>query len=104
MARYSTSLCLLARAAIHRIEGTMSGPESRFYESQGLRLHYADWGNEEAPPLILIHGGRDHCRSWDAIAQSLQPHFHVLAPDLRDMVIPTGRRAVATPSPNMCTI
>jgi pimeloyl-ACP methyl ester carboxylesterase len=61
----------------------MSGPESRFYESQGLRLHYADWGNDEAPPLILIHGGRDHCRSWDAIAQSLQPHFHVLAPDLR---------------------
>jgi pimeloyl-ACP methyl ester carboxylesterase len=61
----------------------MSGPESRFYESQGLRLHYADWGNEEAPPLILIHGGRDHCRSWDAIARSLQPLFHVLAPDLR---------------------
>jgi len=61
----------------------MSGPESRFYESQGLRLHYADWGNEAAPPLILIHGGRDHCRSWDAMARALQPHFHVLAPDLR---------------------
>ena len=63
--------------------GTLSGPESRFYQSQGLRLHYADWGNAAAPPLILIHGGRDHCRSWDLIARSLQPHFHVLAPDLR---------------------
>lgn len=61
----------------------MSSPQSRFYQSQGLRLHYADWGNEQAPPLILIHGGRDHCRSWDLIARSLQPHFHVLAPDLR---------------------
>ena len=61
----------------------MSGPVSRFYISQGLRLHYADWGNEAAPPLILVHGGRDHCRSWDLIARSLQPHFHVLAPDLR---------------------
>ena len=61
----------------------MSGPESRFFESQGLRLHYADWGNEAAPPLLLVHGGRDHCRSWDRIARSLQPHFHVLAPDLR---------------------
>jgi len=61
----------------------MSGPESRFFRSQGLRLHYADWGNEEAPPILLIHGGRDHCRSWDVIARSLQPHFHVLAPDLR---------------------
>ena len=37
-----------------------AGPTDRFYESQGLRLHYADWGNEAAPPLILIHGGRDH--------------------------------------------
>ena len=61
----------------------MSGPQSRFFESQGLRLHYADWGNEDAPPILLVHGGRDHCRSWDLIARSLQPHFHVLAPDLR---------------------
>jgi pimeloyl-ACP methyl ester carboxylesterase len=61
----------------------MKDPESRFYESQGLRLHYADWGNDGAPPLILIHGGRDHCRSWDVIAHALQPHFHVIAPDLR---------------------
>lgn len=61
----------------------MSDPESRFFQSQGLRLHYADWGNENAPPLLLVHGGRDHCRSWDLIARSLQPHFHVLAPDLR---------------------
>ena len=57
-------------------------PKDRFYESQGLRLHYADWGNEAAPPLLLIHGGRDHCRSWDAVARALQPHFHVIAPDL----------------------
>ncbi len=61
----------------------MAEPAARFYESQGLRLHYADWGNETAPPLILIHGGLDHCRNWDAIARELQPHFHVVAPDLR---------------------
>ncbi len=58
-------------------------PKDRFYESQGLRLHYADWGHEAAPPLLLIHGGRDHCRSWDAVARTLQSHFHVMAPDLR---------------------
>src|SRR5689334_3345914 len=68
---------------IARGRGQMSGPESRFYESQGLRLHYADWGNAGAPPILLVHGGRDHCRSWDAIARALRPHFHVLAPDLR---------------------
>ena len=58
-------------------------PTSCFYHSQGLRLHYADWGNGAAPPLILVHGGRDHCRSWDTLARALQPHFHVVAPDLR---------------------
>jgi pimeloyl-ACP methyl ester carboxylesterase len=58
-------------------------PADRFYESQGLRLHYTDWGNDAAPPLILIHGGRDHSRSWDEVARVLQPHFHVMAPDLR---------------------
>ena len=61
----------------------MAEPADRFYESQGLRLHYADWGNESAPPLILIHGGLDHCRNWDAIATSLRSRFHVIAPDLR---------------------
>lgn len=61
----------------------MVGPESKYYTSQNLRLHYVDWGNETAPPLILVHGGRDHCRSWDRIARALQPHFHILAPDLR---------------------
>jgi pimeloyl-ACP methyl ester carboxylesterase len=61
----------------------VSAPQSRFFVSQGLRLHYADWGNEDAPPLLLVHGGRDHCRSWDLVARALQPHFHVLAPDLR---------------------
>ncbi|MGD0025101.1 MAG: alpha/beta hydrolase [Xanthobacteraceae bacterium] len=62
---------------------SLVGPVDRFYESQGLRLHYADWSNDVAPPLILIHGGRDHCRSWDAVARALQPRFHVMAPDLR---------------------
>jgi len=59
------------------------GPTSASYISQRLRLHYVDWGNAEAPPLILLHGGRDHCRNWDWVAQDLRRDFHVIAPDLR---------------------
>jgi pimeloyl-ACP methyl ester carboxylesterase len=59
------------------------GPVSRIYFSQRLRLHYADWGNQEAPPLILLHGGRDHCRNWDWVAADLARDYHVIAPDLR---------------------
>jgi len=60
-----------------------SGPTSRSYFSQRLRLHYVDWGNPDAPPLILLHGGRDHCRNWDWVAADLRRDYHVIAPDLR---------------------
>lgn len=61
----------------------LSGPSSHSFVSQRLRLHYADWGNPEAPPLLLVHGSRDHCRSWDWVAQELARDWHVIAPDLR---------------------
>ena len=60
-----------------------SGPTSRVFFSQRLRLHYVDWGNAGAPPLLLLHGGRDHCRNWDWVARTLSDRYHVIAPDLR---------------------
>jgi pimeloyl-ACP methyl ester carboxylesterase len=60
-----------------------AGPTSRVYFSQRLRLHYVDWGNGTAPPMILLHGGQDHCRNWDWVAQRLRHDWHIIAPDLR---------------------
>jgi pimeloyl-ACP methyl ester carboxylesterase len=62
---------------------TLHGPVSNTYFSQRLKLHYVDWGNEDKPPLLLVHGGRDHCRSWDWVAQELRDDWHIIAPDLR---------------------
>jgi pimeloyl-ACP methyl ester carboxylesterase len=59
------------------------GPTSHSFISQRLRLHYVDWGNPGAPPLILLHGGRDHCRNWDWVARDLRSDYHIIAPDLR---------------------
>jgi pimeloyl-ACP methyl ester carboxylesterase len=59
------------------------GPTSHFHVSQRLRLHYVDWGNETAPTLVLVHGGRDHARNWDWVARELRHQWHVVAPDLR---------------------
>ena len=59
------------------------GPTSQSFISQRTRLHYADWGNPDAPPLILLHGGRDHCRNWDWTAQALRKDWHIICPDLR---------------------
>lgn len=62
---------------------TLSGPITNSFISQRLRLNYVDWGNPDAPPLLLIHGGRDHARSWDWVAEELRHDWHVIAPDLR---------------------
>ncbi len=59
------------------------GPTSNSFISQRLRLHYLDWGNADAPPLLLLHGGRDHARSWDWVAAQLKDDWHVIAPDWR---------------------
>jgi pimeloyl-ACP methyl ester carboxylesterase len=58
-------------------------PRHEYYESQRIRLHYAVWGDGEKPPLLLIHGGQDHCRNWDFVASRLIDSYTLYAPDLR---------------------
>src|SRR5260370_36061494 len=62
---------------------SIPGPTPHTYYSQRLRLNYVDWGNADKPPLLLIHGGRDHCRNWDWTAEALRDRWHIIAPDLR---------------------
>jgi pimeloyl-ACP methyl ester carboxylesterase len=59
------------------------GPTSYSFMSQRLRLNYLDWGNPDAPTLILVHGARDHARSWDWLARALRKDWHIICPDLR---------------------
>lgn len=48
-----------------------------------MKLQFWDWGNAGKPVLILIHGSRDHARSWDRVARALRDDYHVYAIDLR---------------------
>lgn len=59
------------------------GPTSHRFVSQRLTLNYVDWGNPQAPLLVLIHGGRDHARNWDWLARALRDEYHIICPDLR---------------------
>jgi len=65
----------------------VSGPTSQTFISQRLKLNYVDWAQTEAdrakPPLVLVHGGRDHARSWDWAAEQLCADWHVVAMDHR---------------------
>lgn len=58
-------------------------PTDRTYESEGLRLHYLDWGNEHLPALILLHGFAQQAHSWDFAALALRDRYHVVAVSLR---------------------
>lgn len=62
----------------------MTAPDRHdMFSSQRLSLSYCEWGSEGAPPLILVHGGRDQKRSWDHVAGRLSASYRVIAPDLR---------------------
>ncbi|MSQ41871.1 MAG: alpha/beta hydrolase [Dehalococcoidia bacterium] len=71
------------RLPLRREGAPVPEPEQHFYQSQRLRLAYWQWGDPSAPPLVLVHGGRDHARSWDRVAQAFAPGYRVVAPDLR---------------------
>lgn len=61
----------------------MSTPRTRKISSARLQLNVVEWGDPGAPPLILQHGGRDHARSWDAVAAAFAGDYRIIAPDLR---------------------
>lgn len=58
-------------------------PASRWFVSQRLKLHYVVWGDERKPPVLLIHGGRDHARNWDRVAERLTDDYCLYGVDLR---------------------
>jgi pimeloyl-ACP methyl ester carboxylesterase len=61
----------------------MHSPDAFTYRSQRLNLRYFRYGDESKLPLVLIHGTRDHARSWDQTAAALTDRYCVYAPDLR---------------------
>lgn len=58
-------------------------PTLHHFDSQRLTLSYAAWGDEGAPLMLLVHGGRDQKRSWDWVARVLSKSYRVIAHDLR---------------------
>lgn len=61
-------------------------PRHDSLDVRGLRIHWVEWGERGSPPVILIHGFRDHCRTWDFFVDELLrivPDLWVVAPDCR---------------------
>jgi pimeloyl-ACP methyl ester carboxylesterase len=52
-------------------------------ESLGVRLNLLEWGDPQAPPVVLTHGMWDHARSFAVFAPLLAERFRVVAIDAR---------------------
>ena len=62
----------------------LAEPAASGFTTQGLKLNYVEWGAPDAPLLLLLHGVRDHARSWDWTARRLVGEgWRVVALDLR---------------------
>lgn len=61
----------------------MTEPRSRIIALPGRNIRVLEWGASDAPPLLLVHGIRDHAHSWEPIAGPLSTINRIIAPDLR---------------------
>lgn len=61
----------------------MSTPASCFIHIDGEPYHYLDFGGEDLPPLVFVHGTGFHAWLWVPYAESLCRRFHCYAVDQR---------------------
>jgi len=62
---------------------TLVQPKSMRMSVNGLDLHYLDWGNVGAPPVVCVHGYTSSAEPFNALARHFHDRFHIVAPDVR---------------------
>jgi pimeloyl-ACP methyl ester carboxylesterase len=62
---------------------SVPGVRHRQVTLSGVRLHLAEAGPEDGPPLLLVHGWPQHWWCWRRIVPQLAGEFRCLMPDLR---------------------
>lgn len=55
----------------------------RYTVLHGLRFHYREVGDRDAPPVMVLHGIMGHCREWDTLTTALARRHRVIALDQR---------------------
>ena len=58
-------------------------PKGHTIEAQGLRFRYVEWGEPDAPPILLLHGISSMGRIWDPLARALLDRYRLIAVDQR---------------------
>lgn len=60
----------------------MTSPTHRYVTLDGTELHYTEWGDADAPPLVCVHGLSRNGRDFDSLAAALADDYRVLCPDM----------------------
>ena len=55
----------------------------RFIRVGDLNLHYLEWGEAGAPPVIMVHGLSGNAHAFDNLAPHFLPQYHVISVDVR---------------------
>jgi len=55
----------------------MPSPEDKFIIIDDLSLHYLDWGQPDAGPMVLVHGLCGNAHYWDLFAPNMKKEHHV---------------------------
>jgi pimeloyl-ACP methyl ester carboxylesterase len=58
-------------------------PASKTLTVNGLALHYLEWGEAEAPPIVCVHGYTGSADAFNALARHLADRYRILALDVR---------------------
>ena len=58
-------------------------PREHTVEARGLRFHYVEWGEPDAPVILMLHGLSSLCRIWDTVARAFQDRYRIIALDQR---------------------
>lgn len=58
------------------------GRTDEFLTVDGIEIHYAAWGEADAPPVVCVHGLSRVGRDFDSLARELQDTYRVLCPDM----------------------
>lgn len=56
---------------------------SRNIVARHLRFNVLDWGPEDAPVIMCLHGGHQSAHSWDLVSLALAARYRVITPDQR---------------------
>lgn len=74
----------IIKANIPEIENIVGAlPERLIIDILGLEINALLWGDQSKPPILLVHGTKDHARSWDWTIAQLIKEYCLIAVDLR---------------------